>query len=119
MSLSCQNQPGIPLGSITAQLASKSFWTGTMLEERLKQIAHTVLQETYSKPVQKSMECLENNDFNERESKKLGENEQERELKSPCSSRGDSNANSHGFRTPPYLSPGSTRRLQWRDDLFL
>lgn len=91
-----------------------------MLEERLKQIAHTILQETYSKPSRVSEE--KSQDSTAKREKENTENhcfEEERELRTPCSSMGESSAGSHGYTTPPYLSPGATRRIQWREDFFL
>ena len=48
----------IPLGSLTAQVASKSFWTRDMFNESLKQIAHIVAKES---SLQNSTEFLEEN----------------------------------------------------------
>lgn len=109
-------KPGIPLGTITAQLASKSFWTGSMLEERLKQIAHTALQETHSISIAEVQEKAENSNENTKKAQKVDYRE-ERELRTPsCSSQGEP---THGYRTPPFLSPGATRRIRWMEEFIL
>lgn len=109
---------GVRLGSVTAQLASKSFWNDDMLRERVKQIAHALLQEKSAQNPQADSY----DEVNQRRQKDVAQREgdhfRERELRSPCVCLGESGVPRHGYRTPPYLSPGATQRIRRRDDMF-
>ena len=96
-----------------------------MLDERLKQIFHTALREKYE-TVQDTQKTDDPDvEENSQSQKKSGENEHFlgastdknlrdlRELKNPVWDRNRrSSDDSNGYQTPPYLSPGMTRRLK-------
>lgn len=139
-SFSLPQEAGIPLGTLTAQLASKSFWTEHMLDESLKQISHCVLttQQNHPETTTKLHESLaespmeqvllqlhSKNPNNERGlvhsqnySLKASEEQEARELRIPPSLL-DRDANADGYQTPPYLSPGITRRYKLRERVFV
>lgn len=117
---------GIPLGSLTAQLASKSFWNTDMLKTSMEQIAQCAVQEVSC--LGSSLESLHNSDeeYSDRELIQVSEEEsvldlnestcalegvapEDRELKNPYTVFLD--RKSKGYQTPPYLSPGITRRV--------
>lgn len=107
--------PGIPLGTITARIASKSFWTGEMLDEALRQISHSTLKE--EEPT-KTSEKEEEGDVFRTVGDQL-EMERGREWRSPWSST-DNCSKDNGYHTPPYLSPGVTKKLKnWSGNLQL
>lgn len=98
---------GIPLGTLTAKLASKSFWTGEMLDETLRQVSHTVLKEVNIM----DLDCgLAGNEIPKEK------NERNYDQKTPCVSLSEDGC-PNGFRTPPYLSPNITRKLRIRGTL--
>ena len=108
---------GIPLGSLTAQLASKSFWNEGMLKSSLEKIAYTAAQESpYSASSLDSLQeseteveqCFER-EISE-ESVHTKENNEDRELRHPFSKI--RKWHTGGCQTPPFLSPGITRRVQ-------
>lgn len=168
---------GIPLGSLTAQLASKSFWSPEMLMKSMEEIAQCAAQESSS--LGSSLESVQSSDDNlfegdtvqvsdkeseegsssssapllqqhtfvlteekskteeKRELRKTKEKREfrkteekrafrmtkennafrKRELKHPLektrsSDSSDPTARRSGISTPPYLSPGVTRRVQ-------
>lgn len=110
---------GIPLGSLTAQLASKGFWNTDMLKSSMEQIAQCAVQEVSC--LGSSLESLQDEEleFSDREliqvseEESMGEHrmeiEQDRELKNPYTSCIEQKCK--GYDTPPYLSPGITRRV--------
>ncbi len=129
---------GIPLGSLTAKLASKSFWGPDMLQKSIEQIAECAAKEvsclgssveSLSDSECQFPDCRESTD---RESTDSGEEDlgtvfealaemgessrQGRELRNPL--RRESMADFRGHRTPPYLSPGTTRRAMSCSDSF-
>lgn len=104
---------GIPLGTLTAQIASKSFWTREMLDEALERISQASLKEssdTSGSDYQKDGDFCNSKD-------NVGPQEGDREWRSPRSSVHEYASN--GYYTPPYLSPGITRKLTLTEDLQL
>ena len=106
--------PGIRLGTLTAQIASKSFWNKDMLNEALKQINKTVLAESSRSGSDNERDDEDGNFYTSR-TKPITEGA--REWKSPCSSVNDDYR--CGYLTPPYLSPGITRKLTLTEDMEL
>lgn len=118
---------GIPLGSLTAKLASKSFWSTEMLQKTLEEVTRCAAQEV-NISLCSSMESLNDSegqfsdiDINriselseevstDLENMETGEaTELQRELRNPLSVLHSYNC--RGVQTPPYLSPGITRKL--------
>ena len=123
---------GIPLGSLTAQEAAKSFWNMDMLHQRLQKITECAAQETSS--LGSSLESFDlqspEDTGNEPLSMKL-EDETNIPRSAPSSPRLSPQVTytrSHSAEqrltsnllntrprpavlTPPFLSPGATRRL--------
>ncbi len=109
---------GIPLGSLTAQIASRSFWNPEMLRESMEKISQTAVKES-------SMESLvEDSDEDDYKSdtiqisteeldrdSTINHEEDIRELKHPLSNFGKE-GKSGGYTTPPYLSPGLTMKVR-------
>lgn len=103
---------GIPLGSITAQLASKSFWREDMLSECLKQIAHCVAKESAANGEDsrnKSLKQLQQIQHIYKREHSTETAEEDESMHSSVSA--DSIlSDAEGYKTPPYLSPGAGRR---------
>jgi methionyl-tRNA formyltransferase len=111
--------PGIPLGSLTAQIASKSFWTKDMLNEALKQINKTVLSES-SKILGSDNEKEEKQAIIHHAYKEdVNSEDRDREWRTPSSSVDGYRIEGTGYRTPAYLSPGITRKLVLTEDMEL
>lgn len=108
---------GIRLGTLTAQIASKSFWTREMLLEALKQMGQASMKELNEPSHKNNEQSLTVSDFFYSE-ENIEPAEGEREWRSPRSSF-DVHENSNGYFTPPYLSPGITRKLRLSKDLQL
>lgn len=125
---SLNNSPrlGIPLGTMTAQMASKSFWNPDMLKRNMEQIAQTAVREASC--LGSSLESLHDSegDFSDREIIQVSEEEivceqtrlvvvetstpaEDRELRNPYTVFLQRKCK--GTETPPYLSPGITRRV--------
>lgn len=129
---------GIPLGSLTARLASKSFWNSEMLKTSMEQISQCAIQEVscLGSSVE-SFKDSEDEDY-DRDLIRVSEDEHETSLEeSGAGSNSDGPEDDHGlvleqlrelrnplfrlpprgssgmggYRTPPYLSPGITRRV--------
>lgn len=115
---------GIPLGSLTAQLASKCFWNQDMLKKSMEQIAQCAVQEVSC--IGSSVESLQDSEewFSDADVIQISgeENnaespeariqpEQVRELRNPFTILSERKRT--GFETPPYLSPGITRRFHY------
>lgn len=99
--------PGIPLGTVTAQIASKSFWTKDQLDESLRQMTHSMLIELSN--------SSQLNHWKDQLAIHLEENpgpESDREWATPPRSSIDGHKRVNGYYTPPYLSPGITRKLK-------
>lgn len=130
---------GIPLGSLTAKLASKSFWGQDMLQQSMEKIAECAAKEVSC--LGSSVESLSNSDeqFSDLDddiitekrvtaeielesSGTAGEEEEERprELRNPLSKLSTHSCKSDcdGIHTPPYLSPGITRRIKMKSNGF-
>lgn len=116
---------GIPLGSLTAQLASKSFWNKDMLKRSMEQISQCAAQEL-EVPCFSSLESFHDSEdemeYSDRDLIQVSEEEcimdsaqdrvepeQVRELKNPYTVF--SERQYKRCETPPYLSPGITRRV--------
>lgn len=123
---------GIPLGSLTAKLASKSFWSTEMLQKTLEEVTKCAAQEVNSSLCSSSTKSLNESDGQfsdvdinriselsdaeadveadgaDHENMEIEEAVQQRELRNPLSAF---HSNCRGYRTPPYLSPGITRKL--------
>ena len=144
-SVGCISPLGIPLGTLTAQIASKSFWNQDMFNDALKHMSHTTLlhpvsEKSGSTPGRKdNQEDLDTDNEGNCEAEESSESEEEeeeeeeeedksehshpvllherkdlnkaneREWRVPCSRP---RSHWHGDRTPPYLSPGITRRFR-------
>ncbi len=131
-------QIGIPLGSQTAQLASKSFWNPQMLQTSMEKIAQCAARESSSLGSSlESIDSIEDEEFDENvvqvsdDSSDDGstsfktlnlkqfkftvvieENIRNRVLRHPHEKmRYTSSSTRSGENTPPYVSPGLTKRL--------
>ena len=131
---------GIPLGSQTAQLASKSFWNPQMLQTSMEKIAQCAARESSS--LVSSMESIDSSDdetFDENvvqvsedssdDSRSFSashlqqfnftleakENLRTRVLRHPLENTKSTplaSSRRSGESTPPYLSPGLTKKLK-------
>ena len=123
---------GIPLGSLTAKLASKSFWSTEMLQKTLEEVTRCAAQEVNTS-LCSSIESLNDSEreFSDMDINRISElsevstdhenmeteevtieqqqqQQQQRELRNPLSVF---YRDCRGCQTPPYLSPGTTRKL--------
>ncbi len=131
-------QIGIPLGSQTAQLASKSFWNTQMLQTSMEKIAQCAARESSSSSSLESIESIEDEAFDENNIKcyedtpnysrslstpllqqfkfkvETEDNIGSRVPRHPCEHEKSTPltcSRRSGENTPPYLSPGLTKRL--------
>ena len=123
---------GIPLGSLTARVASRSFWNPDMLKRSMDEIVQCAAKEVSC--LGSSVESLHNSEgefsdqdiqISEEEERAglsttkftIGDQHEDRELRNPLVK---SSSGCRGYATPPYLSPGVTRRLQesWSLTIF-